>query len=144
MTDTSSDGNGRGTGVRRLQHVSVPRPGGSEAHRRAVAFYQDLLGLKEIPKPSTFTDIDVTWFQIGDSEIHVYASGADEPLPHSGPHFCLVVADLQSARVRLEAAGHECAVPTEIPGRPRFNTQDPWGNQIEITVIERDSRETTA
>src|SRR5437588_7687409 len=116
--------------VRRLQHVSVPRPPGHEAHQRAVAFYQDLLGLKEIPKPSTFTEIDVTWFELGDTEIHVYAQSTDEPPPESGAHFCLVVEDLFAARAQLEVSGYACTVPTEIPGRPRFNTHDPFGNQI--------------
>lgn len=141
MTDAHSEesGSGRGIAVRRLQHVSVPRPPGSDAHRRTVAFYQDLLGLKEIPKPSTFTDIEVTWFQIADCELHVYAADQDEPPPYSGAHFCLVVEDLQAARDRLQTAGYGCSVPTEIPGRPRFNTRDPWGNQIEITVIESDA-----
>lgn len=125
--------------VRRLQHVSVPRPPGNDAHQRAVAFYQDLLGLKEIPKPSTFTDIDVTWFLLGDTEIHVYASDTGEPGPDSGAHFCLVVADLPAARRALETAGYLCSVPAKIPGRPRFNSHDPFGNQIEFTVIEAGS-----
>lgn len=120
----------------RLQHVSVPRPSGQDAHRRAVIFYEGLLGLKEIPKPSTFTNIDVTWFQLGDTEIHVYALDGDESRPDSGAHFCLVVEDLPAARQRLEAASYECTVPPAIPGRPRFYSHDPFGNQIEFTVIE--------
>lgn len=78
----------------------------------------------------------MAWFQIGDTEIHVYAADGDEPLPDSGAHFCLVVADLPAARQKLEAAGHRCSVPTKIPGCPRFNSHDPFGNQIEFTVIE--------
>jgi catechol 2,3-dioxygenase-like lactoylglutathione lyase family enzyme len=122
--------------VRRLQHVSVPRPPGRDAHDRAVAFYQDLLGLPEIPKPSTFTDIDVTWFRLGDTEIHVYAQAETESSPDSDAHFCLVVEDLQAARAQLEAAGYSATVPTAIPGRPRFNIRDPFGNQIEVTTLE--------
>lgn len=122
--------------VRRLQHVSVPRPPGRDAHKRAVAFYQGLLGLQEIPKPSTFTNLDVTWFRLGDTEIHVYAHREDEPAPDSGAHFCLVVEDLPAARAQLEASGFSATVPTEIPGRPRFNIRDPFGNQIELTTIE--------
>lgn len=136
MTDPNSDRRHLPLIARRLQHVSVPRPPGNDAHQRAVDFYRGLLGLKEIPKPSTFTDIDVTWFQIGDTEIHVYASAAGGPAPASGAHFCLVVEDVEVARERLEAAGYACTVPTEIPGRPRFNSHDPFGNQIEFTVIE--------
>jgi hypothetical protein len=41
-------------------------------------------------------------------------------------------------RDRLGKAGHRCEETTPIAGRPRFNTWDPFGNQIEVTVIERD------
>ena len=141
LADPAHSDTRTGMTVRRLQHVSVARPPGREGHRRAVAFYQDLLGLREIPKPSTFTDdVDVTWFQLGDTEVHLYARGEAEPAPDSDAHFCLVVEDLQAARSRLEAAGYACSVPIEIPGRPRFNSSDPFGNQIEFTVIERDYR----
>lgn len=136
QTDRDIDGGSSQIVIRRLQHVSVPRPGGREGHDVAVAFYEGVLGLPEIPKPSTFTDIDVTWFRVGDSEIHVYAQEGEEPAPENGAHFCLVVADLAAARGRLERAGFSCAVPTEIPGRPRFNIRDPFGNGIEFTTIE--------
>ena len=95
--------------VKRLQHVSVPRPPGAEAHRVALAFYGDVLGLQEIPKPATFAEIEVTWFQLGDSELHVYARGDREPWPHSEAHFCLEVEDPDAARSELEAAGYPCA-----------------------------------
>src|SRR5438105_3894425 len=106
--------------VRRAQHVSVPRPPGDEAHRKAVGFYSEILGLAEIPKPRTFTDIEVTWFVVGDGEIHVYATGPNEPLPHSGAHFCLEVDDLSLARRQLENAGYACEDAVPIPNRPRF------------------------
>jgi catechol 2,3-dioxygenase-like lactoylglutathione lyase family enzyme len=124
--------------IERLQHVSVPRPAGEEAHRRAVEFYSGILGLEEVPKPRTFTDIDVTWFRIGDVEIHVFASAPGEGLAHPGAHFCLTVDDPSATREHLEAAGYPCHGAVAIPNRPRFYARDPFGNEIEFTRIEGD------
>ena len=124
--------------IQRLQHISVPRPPGPEAHSRAVAFYSGLLGLEEVPKPRTFTDIDVTWFRIGDCEIHTFAAHPGDGIVHPGSHFCLVVEDLAGTRATLEAAGFETSDTAPIPNRPRFNTRDPFGNLIEFTHIEGD------
>lgn len=122
--------------VRRLQHASVTRPPGREAHQQAVQFYQDVLGLQEIPKPPTFTQIEVTWFRVGEDEIHVVAIGPDDHPAASSAHFCLAVDDLPGVRTRLEGAGHRCHETVPIPGRPRFMTHDPFGNLIELTTIE--------
>lgn len=125
--------------VQRLQHVSVPRPPGPEAHQRAIDFYAGVLGLRNIPPPRAFEGkIEVTWFRLGDCEIHVYAMSADEQAPHSGSHFCLVVPDIQAARGCLERAGYRCDAALAIPMRPRFYTWDPFGNWIEITQIDGD------
>jgi predicted enzyme related to lactoylglutathione lyase len=125
--------------VERLHHTSVPRPPGKEAHRRAVDFYSGILGLEHIPMPPTFVGkIEVTWFRCGENEIHVYAMAADEQVPHSGAHFCLIVEDLQATRDQLERAGCRCDDAVPIPHRPRFYTWDPFGNWIEITSIEGD------
>lgn len=122
--------------VLRLQHVSVTRPSGRDAHERAVGFYQGILGIPEVPKPSTFGDIEVTWFRQGDDEIHVVAIRPDEHPAHTAAHFCLAVDDLASLRARLERAGHPCEEAVPIPGRPRFMSHDPFGNLIEFTTIE--------
>src|SRR4051812_12997495 len=92
----------------RIQHVSVPRPGGQEAHQQAVAFYQDLLGATEVPIPDSLSSMDLTWFRWGDDEIHVYATDPDEPPPHHGGHFCMAVHDLDAIRRRLSGAGAPC------------------------------------
>jgi catechol 2,3-dioxygenase-like lactoylglutathione lyase family enzyme len=124
--------------VRRLQHVSVPRPPGEAAAAQAVHFYRDILGLEEVPKPITFTEIDTTWFRCGDDEIHLLATDQPFPLQHGGAHFCLVTDDLQAIRELLQREGFPCFENTPIPHRPRFSTRDPFGNGIEITSIEGD------
>jgi catechol 2,3-dioxygenase-like lactoylglutathione lyase family enzyme len=124
--------------IRRLQHASVLRPAGEAARAQAVHFYAGILGCEEVPKPNTFTHIDTTWFRLGDDEIHILAAEQDAPIVRHGAHVALVCDDLQAMRDRLEGAGISCWDATPIPGRPRFMTRDPFGNQIEITMLERD------
>ena len=119
----------------RLQHVSIPRPPGSERETRA--FYGDLLGLREIPAPNSISDLEVIWFSIGgDAELHCFR---EAPLDdRSIRHFCLVVEDLPGVRQRLAAAGYAPYDVAAIPGRPRFFCRDPFGNIIEFTTIVGD------
>jgi hypothetical protein len=48
----------------------------------------------------------------------------------------VVDGDLAAHRKRLEDAGVETRDATEIVGRPRFFCRDPFGNLVELTVIE--------
>lgn len=118
----------------RIQHVSIPRPPGS--HEQARGFYGALLGLEEIPVPESIRDLDLIWYRLGDTELHLFAEApvADS----SGRHFCIEVQQLEEVRQRLRAAGYEPWNPTRIPGRPRFFCRDPFGNTIEFTTIVGD------
>lgn len=120
----------------RLQHVSVPRPPGSdEAARR---FYGEALGLTEIMPPKALTDLQVIWYGLGGgTELHLLTE-APTGQDHSGRHFCLAVDDVEALRERLEAAGIAVVGTTPIPGRPRYFCRDPFGNMIEITTVEGD------
>ena len=51
-----------------FHHVSVPRPPGAESAALARRFYCDIIGLREIPVPSTLTASDLVWFAVGDAE----------------------------------------------------------------------------
>ena len=119
----------------RLQHVSIPRPAGSEAVTRK--FYGELLGLEEIPVPTNFQASDLVWFKLGEfAELHVFREDPiDDP---STRHFCLVVEDVRGLKSKLEDAGYEVWEPNAIPGRPRFFCRDPFRNIIEFTSIEAD------
>lgn len=114
-----------------FHHVSVPRPPGAESAERARRFYCDIIGLREIPVPSTLTASDLVWFAVGDAELHLYAEPASGG---HGRHFCLHVDNQATLRVQLIAAGYPCGDTIPIPGRPRFFTTDPFGNSIEITT----------
>ncbi|MGL4650550.1 MAG: VOC family protein [Caldilineaceae bacterium] len=119
----------------RIQHVSLPRPPGSdEAARR---FYGALLGLREIPPPQSLAALDLIWFQLSDTELHLFAeepSGQD----HSGRHLCIAFDDVEAVREQLEAGGVAVIGTLPIPGRPRYFVRDPFGNLVEICTIEGD------
>ena len=116
----------------RLQHVSIPRPPGSDDITRA--FYGELLGLEELPAPVTITKLDVIWFKLDSaSELHVYDEAGDGA--SALRHFCLQVQDLNAMRNKLESAGHRCWEDEPIRGRPRFFCHDPHGNTVEFTAI---------
>ncbi len=119
----------------RIQHVSLPRPPGSDAETRA--FYGGLLGLHEIDPPRSLEALDLIWYKLGDTELHMFAeppTGQD----HSGRHLCLAVDDVEALRTRLEGEGLSVVGTIPIPGRPRYFVRDPFGNLIEITTIEAD------
>ncbi len=119
----------------RLQHVSIPRPPGSEDLTRA--FYGDLLGLPEIAAPNSIQDAEVIWFKLGqDAELHCFR---EAPLGDtSNRHYCLVVDDVAGIRKKLQDAGYAPYDVEVIPGRPRFFCRDPFGNIIEFTTIVGD------
>jgi catechol 2,3-dioxygenase-like lactoylglutathione lyase family enzyme len=118
-----------------LQHVSIPMPRGG--HDAARAFYGGLLGLEERDVPPKLDASELVWFRAGgDLELHCYES--DESTQPS-QHFCLRIdAGLEELRRRLEAAGVACKDTTEIVGRPRFMTRDPFGNRVELTEWRHD------
>lgn len=119
-----------------LQHVSIPRPPGPESRQQAQTFFGELLGLKEKPVPKSIQHLDLVWFEVGKSELHVFAEERLED--QSGRHFCLVTADVEATRQKLTAAGYAPWNPEAIPGRPRFFCRDPFGNIIEFTTITAD------
>lgn len=118
----------------RIQHVSIPRPPGSEAQTRA--FYGELLGLEELTVPDSIRHLDLVWYRLADTELHLFA---EQPLDdRSDRHLCIEVDDVDALRARLVAAGYAPAETTAIRGRPRFFCRDPFGNSLEFTTIVGD------
>jgi glyoxylase I family protein len=95
---------------------------------RAIAFYEGILGLRPIPRPDL--GIAGRWYGVGGGQLHlIEGPPPPTPLDPSGPHFALAVADLDSARRELAAAG----ISTLDPGGAQLWLQDPDGNVIELT-----------
>ena len=96
---------------------------------RSRRFYGDLLGLREIPKPRTFT-FSVLWFDLGGEQLHLLLSPEVDTI--SPRHFALRVADIDEARNHFRAHGVPIKETVLIPGADRFFVTDPDGNRIEI------------
>ena len=111
-----------------IDHVQVAAPRGCEAEARA--FYGELLGLEELPKPEPLAARGGCWFRAGEQELHV---GVEDPFtPARKAHPGLVVADLEALAAALGARGIQVAYNDAIPGARRFYTADPFGNRLEF------------
>jgi len=110
-----------------LDHMQLAMPRGAEEQARA--FYGDVLGLEELPKPPALAARGGVWFRCGEQEIHL---GVEEDFhPQRKGHPGLLVRDPAATRVRLEAAGAPIVPDDLLPGYERFYTSDPFGNRIE-------------
>ncbi len=96
---------------------------------RAVAWYRDTLGLKEVPRPSNFTN-PVRWFELGEDQVHLMP--AREPDTISPRHFALHVSDCREAREHFRRRGVAVRETDPIAGADRFFITDPDGNNIEV------------
>jgi catechol 2,3-dioxygenase-like lactoylglutathione lyase family enzyme len=128
-----NDAGRAGTGVVGIDHVQVAAPGGSEADARR--FYGELLGLEELAKPPVPAKRGGCWFRVGLQELHVGVADTFVPAAKAHPGLLVDSAEtLAELARRLIAAGSvvEWADESEIPGRRRLHTVDPWGNRLEL------------
>jgi catechol 2,3-dioxygenase-like lactoylglutathione lyase family enzyme len=111
-----------------IHHVQIACPPGSEPVLRA--FYGELLGLAELPKPPVLAARGGAWFAGFGIEVHL---GVEQPFaPAKKAHPGLLWPGLDDLAARLEAAGHPCAWSDELPGYRRFYVNDPNGNRLEF------------
>jgi catechol 2,3-dioxygenase-like lactoylglutathione lyase family enzyme len=111
-----------------FDHVQLAAPRGCEAAARA--FYGELLGMEELPKPEAIRVRGGVWFAAGAQELHI---GVEEPFsPARKAHPGLVVDDLDAIRARLLEAGYEPEDNAAIAGVRRLFVHDPFGNRLEV------------
>ena len=117
-----------------IDHVQLGMPVGGEDAARA--FYVDILGLREVPKPVELAGRGGAWFAGRSVAIHLGVEVDFRPASKAHPAF--TVDDLAAARDRLEAAG--VATTADDSGLPvrRCYVHDPFGNRIEL-VDARDA-----
>jgi catechol 2,3-dioxygenase-like lactoylglutathione lyase family enzyme len=113
----------------RLHHIMIAIPPASEPTARA--FYVDLLGLDEVPKPESLCGWGGLWLASGSLDIHL---GIDQDFhPARKAHIALQLQDLEQIRARLHRHGYQVGpVECELPGYERFYVSDPFGNRIEL------------
>ena len=119
-----------------LNHMQLEAPAGCEQAARA--FFGDLLGLPEIPKPANLQGRGGAWFACGAQQIHIGVAANFEPRRKGHP--ALEVRGLDAWRARLAAANVPIVEDEPLPGWNRFYIADPWGNRIEL--LERADRQT--
>jgi catechol 2,3-dioxygenase-like lactoylglutathione lyase family enzyme len=111
-----------------IDHVQLAAPAGCEMAARA--FYGELLGMEELPKPPALRERGGVWFRAGAQELHV---GVEEPFVAARKaHPGLVVDDLDELSDRLRAAGLKPQPDDAIAGLARFFVHDPFGNRLEL------------
>ena len=115
--------------VQRLDHVAID----VMELEKAAAFYGELLGLQEVPRPESF-DFPGLWYDLGNSLLHIVAGRKATTGKH---HLALWVDDVLSSAQIIEDAGFEVKWdPYKIVDIDRFFTSDPEGNRIEIQGAE--------
>ena len=111
-----------------LDHVQVAMPAGREGTVRV--FYGTALGLREIPKPAPLAARGGVWYAVGDLQLHLGV--AEDFSPATKAHPAFRVPDAAAVAERLREAGFAVRWDSALPDRPRFFTDDPFGNRIEI------------
>ena len=114
--------------ILRIDHVQLAMPPGSE--ERARAFYADLLGLSEVPKPSELAKRGGVWFELGAVKVHL---GVEEDFrPAKKAHPALVVEGLNELVAKCDMAGYKTKPDASFYGYNRVHVEDPFGNRIEL------------
>ncbi|MFE7074374.1 VOC family protein [Streptomyces sp. NPDC057620] len=111
-----------------VDHVQLAAPPGSEPALRA--YYADVLGMTEIPKPPALAARGGCWFRADGVQLHL---GIDRDFrPAKKAHPGLRVAGIEAYAARLAAGGAPVTWDTELPGHRRFYSEDPVGNRLEF------------
>ena len=114
--------------VERLDHVQLAMPAGREAD--AVAFYEGVLGIPQVPKPPHLAARGGCWFERGDLKVHL---GVDHDFrPATKAHPAFVVVDVQALATLATMAGHRVVDDEPLAGYDRIYVDDPFGNRLEL------------
>jgi catechol 2,3-dioxygenase-like lactoylglutathione lyase family enzyme len=111
-----------------IDHVQVAIPRGGE--ERARAFYQDLLGLPEQPKPPELAKRGGAWFESAAVKVHC---GVEDPFhPARKAHIAFRVDNVARLAKDARLAGYEVVTDDVLPGHERIYVYDPFGNRLEF------------
>jgi catechol 2,3-dioxygenase-like lactoylglutathione lyase family enzyme len=111
-----------------IDHVQVAIPKGGEVE--AQGFYQDLLGLTEIPKPPSMAARGGAWYEARHIKVHL---GVETPFrPNDKAHVAFLVEDVAALAKRAEEMGYKVKQDQELPAHERAFLYDPFGNRIEV------------
>lgn len=111
-----------------IDHVQLAMPAGEES--AAVAFYADLLGIAQVPKPPHLAKRGGCWFEHGSLKVHLGVEADFRPARKAHP--ALLVDGLAALVVRLREADVPLADDEPLEGYDRVYVSDPFGNRIEL------------
>ncbi|MDT0395298.1 MULTISPECIES: VOC family protein [Streptomyces] len=111
-----------------VDHVQLAAPPGSEERLRA--YYVDVLGMAEVPKPPALAARGGCWFEAGAVRLHLGIEADFRPAGKAHPG--LLVTGIEAYAARLTALGAPVAWDTALPDRKRFYSEDPAGNRLEF------------
>jgi hypothetical protein len=111
-----------------VDHVQLAAPPGSEDLLRA--YYVDVLGMTEIPKPPVLAARGGCWFQAGAVQLHLGIESDFRPARKAHPG--LRVTGITAFADRLAALGAPVTWDDNLPGHHRFYSEDPVGNRLEF------------
>ncbi|HSL44067.1 MAG TPA: VOC family protein [Anaerolineales bacterium] len=112
-----------------IDHVQIAMPVGEEDKARA--FYTEMLGFTEIPKPPELAKRGGAWFQSEHVQLHLGVEADFRAARKAHPAF--IVDNLDALITNIQNAGYETDI-TQPPldGYKRAHIFDPFGNRIEL------------
>lgn len=119
-----------------IDHVQLAAPPGSEDALRA--YYADVLGMTEVPKPPVLAARGGCWFEAGYVRLHLgiedapAGGGNSHFRPAKKAHPGLRVTGIEAYAARLERLGALVTWDDNLPGHRRFYSEDPVGNRLEF------------
>lgn len=114
--------------IHRLDHVQLALPPSQEAQARA--FYADILGLTEVPKPANLAKRGGVWFEGGTLRLHLGVEADFRPAKKAHP--ALLVRNLKVLMEHLQRSGVAVITDEPLEGYERIYVADPFGNRLEL------------
>lgn len=111
-----------------LHHVQLAMPPGEEA--AATEFYEGLLGVPSVAKPSHLEVRGGCWFE--SEAVRILLGVESDFRSAKKAHPALLIDDLDPLRTRPADAGVSIVDDQPLPGFNRFYVSDPFGNRIEL------------
>lgn len=112
-----------------IDHLMLTIPLDAEVEGRR--FYEDVLGLAEIPKPTSLQGRGGFWLRLGNCTLHIGTEDGMERYKTKA-HIAFIVVGLTQWQEKLEKAGIVPLPSIPIPGYNRFEIRDPFGNRLEF------------
>ena len=113
-------------------------PRGCEAEARR--FYGTILGLEEVEKPEPLRGRGGVWFRCGQQQLHIGVEEGFVPARKAHPAIRVAAGELEPLAEHLGDLGEQVLWDGALAGVPRFYTQDPWGNRIELISSDTSTR----